>query len=245
MNRIKSTLRKWAPFYLLLQRIYYGFRWTAETSILGTKLPEWIWKTQHLFKGRRWIQEYLGSVDHPRRRLLIEKVSLSAPFETALEIGCSMGVNLYLLAQEFPAARLYGIDISSQAIREGKKWLERTHVRNVELFNGKADNLRWFGDKSMDVVFTHATLMYIGIDKINKVMREMSRTARKSLIFYEWELDSLPKGYQWYDGHWIYSYQTLLARHFSSHNIRVSRLPSDLWIDENWRKFGSIIEVKL
>ncbi|MFX1535850.1 MAG: class I SAM-dependent methyltransferase [Promethearchaeota archaeon] len=245
MNRIKSALRKWGSFYGLLQRTYYGFWRIIETSILGTKLPEWIWKTQHIFKGRRWIEEYLESVDHPRRRLLIEKIALNEPLESFLEIGCGMGANLYLLAKEFPTARLYGIDISSQAIREGKRWLERTNVKNVELFVGKADELGWLEDNSIDVVFTYATLMYIGIDKINKVIKEISRIARKLIFLYEWDFNDLSKGYQWYDGHWIYNYKSFLARYFSSNNIIVSRLPQDLWSDESWKRFGSIIEAKL
>lgn len=212
--------------------------------MLGTRLPELIWKTQHFLTGRSLREEYLESVNHPGRRVLVQRLSAHAP-ESVLEIGCGMGANLYLLAKEFPMVKLYGIDISSKAVKEGRKWFEEAQVKNVELFASKADGLGWLEDKCIDIVFTYATLMYIGNDKIDKVLAEMVRIARKSLILYEWDIENSSKGYRWYYGHWIYNYKTFLEKYFSSDKITVSKLPQGLWGDENWEEYGVIIEAWL
>ena len=83
-----------------------------------------------------------------------------------MEVGCSAGVNIYVISQAFPGVKLYGIDINKRAIEEGKKQFERMGMSNVFLYTGKADKLKRFDDKSKDVVFTDAILMYIGPEKI-------------------------------------------------------------------------------
>lgn len=180
MNSIKSFLRRWPIFYSLLQRVYYSFRRVLELHILGTKLQEWIWS------ANRGVNEGLESISHPHRKLLLDKISSYSPFENILEIGCNAGPNLCLLSKKVPNARIYGIDINSKAIEEGKKHLKEEGMNNVFLSVRRADRLESFGDKSIDVVFTDAVLMYIGPDKIYNVIGEMIRVARKAIIFNEW-----------------------------------------------------------
>ncbi len=245
MSTIKVFLKKWPKFYHLLQRIYYAFYYFIEVYVFGTQTQEWIWKTRHIFKSNKWTQECIETRNHPHRHILLERISSFVPIKSIMEIGCSSGVNLYLLAKEYSDAKLYGIDINAKAIQEGNISLRQQGIRNVELFVGKADDLERFADKSMDVIFTDATLMYIGPDKIRKVMGELRRIACKGLIFNEWHCENRSRENRWYYGHWIYNYKTLLAKFFSSDNISISRHSEGLWDDENWSKFGSIIEVRL
>lgn len=58
-------------------------------------------------------------------------------------------------------------------------------ISNVKLLEGKADTLGEFQDKSFDIVFTNALLIYIGPDEIREVVKEMIRITRKALILME------------------------------------------------------------
>ena len=212
---------------------------------MGTKFQELIWKTRHIFRDDRWSQECCETISHPRRQILIERISSYVPFDSILEIGCSSGANLYLLAREYPYVALYGIDINAKAIKEGNVYLRQQGITNVKLIVSRADELKRFNDKTIDIVFTDSTLMYIGVDKIKKVIEEMKRVSCKGLLLSEWHSEDNSRAHFWYDGHWVYNYKGLLAKYFHSDIITVSRHPEDLWDDEAWRRFGSIIEVRL
>ena len=247
MNSIKSFLKRWPLFYDLLQRIYYASRQVIEVHMLGTKVQEWIWKTRHLYKGSGWTNGYCKSISHPHRQFLVHKISSYVPLESILEIGCNTGPNLYLLAKKFPKTKLYGIDINSHAIKEGQEWFEQVGIKDILLSAGKADELECFDDCSIDVVFTDAVLLYIGPDKIEKVIRQIERIARKVLIFNEWhwENNSQKQKHFYYHGHWVYNYKALLIDYFPADNIKISKLKKDLWVDSGWELFGAIIEVRL
>ncbi len=219
-----------------------------EQRVLGTRVQEWIWKTRHIYKGSNWVKGYCGSIDHPHRQLLIDKVVSYAPFESVLEIGCNTGPNLFLLAEMFPEAQLYGMDINSRAIKEGKRWFEEMGIKTVLLSTGKADRLNKFRDASIDVVFTDAVLIFIGPDRIEKAIEEMKRVARKAIILNEWHRESNSKGGErglWLDGRWIYDYGLLLVHFFPPDNVRIKKLPTGLWGGGDWEEFGVTIEVSI
>lgn len=244
MNSIKSFLRKWPNFYSILQRIYYGFRRFLELHILGTKLQEWIWSAN---RGKDYVNEGRESISHPHRKFLLDKILYYSPFENILEIGCNAGPNLYLFSKQFPHVKLYGIDINGRAIEEGKKHFKEEGISNVSLAVGRADRLASFADKSIDVVFTDAVLMYVGPDKICGVISEMVRIARKAVIFNEWHHNSInTKRYFYHYGHWVYDYAYLLSSYGSLDSIKTTKIPKEIWGDPGgWEKYGSIIEVEL
>jgi ubiquinone/menaquinone biosynthesis C-methylase UbiE len=219
-----------------------------ETYIVGTKVQEWIWQTRHIYKGDDWATGYCGTINHPHRQILVGRISSYAPFGRILEIGCNTGPNLYLLAVKFPQAKFYGIDINPEAVRKGNEWFEKLSVKNIVLSLGRADQMDGFSSKSMDVVFTDSTLMFIGPDKIYRVIGGMIRVARKALVFNEHHLEPKVGNERecFYDyGHWIYDYHTLLEKYVPSKDIRITKLPEGAWDDERWKKFGAVIEVKL
>jgi methyltransferase-like protein/SAM-dependent methyltransferase len=50
-----------------------------------------------------------------------------------LELGCSMGGNLIVMAQDHPASRYLGIDASSRQIAEGWKTIDALELKNIQL----------------------------------------------------------------------------------------------------------------
>ena len=80
--------------------------------------------------------------------------------------------------------------------------------------------------------------------KIKKVIEEMLRVARQALILLEWHCfnsKSNPLGV--YAGHWMRDYVALLKEFVPERKIQVIKLPEELWSDENWQRYGGVVEV--
>jgi SAM-dependent methyltransferase len=221
-------------------KVYHSLRRTTEI-VFGTRFDETIWRFRHIYKPR-WAEGYIRSFSHPHRQLLIDRIAANMPFSSVLEVGCATGPNLYSLAKRFPDAHYVGVDINPEAIKQGKRFFKQQGVCNVSLLVGKADKLQRFPDKSFDIVFTDAVLMYVGPDKIGKVAEEIQRIARKTIILVEHHSKQESSLGSYIEKWWIRNY-TRLFKPFS-HQIRVMKIPPETW-GGNWGKFGYIIEVTL
>ncbi|MBS7632037.1 class I SAM-dependent methyltransferase [Candidatus Bathyarchaeota archaeon] len=221
-----------------LSMLYHRTRLLLNT-LLGTRFNELIWRFRHIYR-RGWAEGLITSASHPHRKLLAERISLHAPFRDVLEIGCATGPNLYVLAKTFPNVRYVGIDINPSAIKQGKIFFEKEKINNVSLLTAKADALR-FSDKSFDIVFTDAVLMYIGPDKIMQVTEEIQRIARKAIVLVEHHSgEESPIGVnmgKW----WLRNYVKLFQPYIRQ--ARCTKITSDVW-GGNWSRFGYIIEME-
>jgi len=258
-NRLKPFLKRWPKFYNFIKKWYFEFReiqYKFGMRLLGTRLKERYWAKRHLRKGddwgygnSDWVRGYWDSRNHPHRSFLVEKISKFLP-SSILEIGCNCGPNLYLLAEKFPRAEIVGVDINPIAVQKGNEWLVREGISNVRLLVGKADELSNFEDKSIDILFTDAVLMYIGPDKIMKVIKEMARIARRALVLVEWHYlesgcrDSRGLGV-YHCGAWKRDYVMLLRQFAREERIVMTKITQDTWPDRNWSEVGAIIEVIL
>lgn len=224
----------------------------------GTEAMEKEWATRHLRECERerddwgkgggdWIKSYRDSLDHPHRSVLVETISRFNP-SSILEIGCNCGPNLYLLAKKFSDAEIRGIDINPITVQEGSEWFAQEGIPNVEISVGKADELEQFPDNFFDVVFTDAVLIYVGPDKIEKIMREMIRITRKALILVEWHnfkpnhKDSHVFGI-YHLGCWKRDYMSLLKCFLPEENIHITKITEKVWHGKNWKDTGAIIEI--
>ncbi|MFA6190601.1 MAG: class I SAM-dependent methyltransferase [Candidatus Staskawiczbacteria bacterium] len=210
-------------------------------KILGTKSNELSWRFRHFFDNE-WAKSYISesAIKHPHRKLLVEDISKTYPFENVLEVGCASGANLYLLAEKFPKVSFYGIDISKNAIKEGKNFFYRKSFKNIFLQNLGINQLENFTDKSMDIIFTDATIIYIGKDQIEKVFKEMCRIAKKTIILCEQHTE----GKSFYDNKWVHNYREIINKVVPQAKIIFTKIPENIWAGE-WAKYGYIIEVKL
>jgi ubiquinone/menaquinone biosynthesis C-methylase UbiE len=248
-KKLKSFLKRWPKFYNFLKRGYFAFS-GMRRRLVGTKLEEKYWAKRHFRQGddwgnkeNDWVRGYWDSRDHSHRSFLMKRIFKLSP-SSILEIGCNCGPNLYIFAKKFPDAEIRGIDVNPMAVQKGNEWFTEEGISNVKLLVGKADDLRQFKDKSFDVVFTDAVLIYIGPDKIKKVIEEMLRVTRKALIFLEWHcFDSRCNPLGVYVGHWMRDYIALLREFVPESKIKVTKLPKALWPDQNWQRWGGVIEV--
>lgn len=191
--------------------------------------------------NKKWIDGYWESQNHPHRKELIDAIQEMRPFGSILEVGCSCAPNLALIKKEFLNVEVAGIDINKYVIEEAKRKVPEGNFKVA-----KADKLP-FPDKSFDIVFTDAVLMYVDDKKIVETIREFLRVAKKALIFVEWHSyigDGLGKEKiikDYYQNIYVRNYKRLME--LFGENAEMSMIKN--WPSENWQKYGEIIRVRL
>ncbi|MFC2004673.1 class I SAM-dependent methyltransferase [Chloroflexota bacterium] len=260
---LKRLLSRWPVLYKLAAKVYANLRFSLLLEyIIGTKAREREWAIRHLKKGNdwgnikhsgaenEWVLGYWDSREHSHRALLQKKIAELSPISSVLEIGCNCGPNLYLIARRFPDIKIQGIDINPIAIDKGKELLAAEGITNVNLSIVKADELGDFPDKSFDVVFTDAVLIYVGRDKIKQVLKEMVRITNKGMILLEHQCsgfgngDRLTLGIR-HNGLWQRDYEALLKLITPESTIQITKVTEDIWPDKEWQETGAIIKVRL
>lgn len=263
---LADRLKRWPILFRLVEKVYFALKPVRIKEVfLGTGAREKEWASRHLSKGSNWtgkqyagdddewVMGYWDSRDHPHRPFLIKKIAPFAPFSSILEIGANCGPNLYLLAQRFPDVEMVGVDINPRAVEKGNELLAAEGVSNVRLLVAKADELGQFQDKSFDVVFTDAVLIYIGPDKIKNVVQDMLRVARRALILMERQsFESSGK-----DPHglgvshndlWLRDYTVLFKQFVPEEQMAITKITGDIWPDSThlgWQETGVFVEVNL
>jgi ubiquinone/menaquinone biosynthesis C-methylase UbiE len=210
---------------------------------LGTASDEFYWKFRHLF-DRNWAEDYLSEEALSNTKFITGEIERRIPFSSLLEVGCASGPNLYGLAKKYPEIKFYGIDISRKAIEVGKKIFAKEKISNIFLSEGKAENLEKFKDKSVDLVFSSAVLIYIGPDKIRQVLKEMVRVAKKKIILFEWNSERAEDSL--FKAHWVHNYRFLINKFLPpGEKVKITKFPFSKDWSGGWEEFGSIIEVSL
>jgi len=123
----------------------------------------------------------------PERLSAIAKLfELDAPApETCrvLELGCSMGGNLVVIAQDHPGSRCVGIDASSRQIAEGWKTIDALGLKNIQL---KHLDILDVGDDlgQFDYIISHGVFSWVPAAVQNKMLEICKRHLAPSGVAY-------------------------------------------------------------
>lgn len=133
-----------------------------------------------------WIATYQRSVGAKHRTALVDVLKTIQP-ETLLEVGCHCGPNLVRCAAEFPALEMLGVDINSDAIDAGKRWVTSQGLASrIQLTAGRMPAVTAdLPDRCCDVVLSCYALAYIAPADLDAVLYEMGRLAAKAVILAE------------------------------------------------------------
>lgn len=176
-----------------------------------------------------WITGYEESVRHPHRFDVLQILHGLRPFDSLLEIGCSVGPNLKLINQEFPDVSLAGIDPNEESVKRAQKFVVN---RKVHVGLGDA---RTIGFDEADVVLADASLMYITPEEIQAVMDRLALVAKKAIVIVERFNDSKlgePTG-----GVWGRDYELLLKER--GFKVEKTKMAPEAWPGSpNWQKYG-------
>ncbi len=196
------------------------------------------------WKNRKadWFESYGKTIDHPHRQLILEKLK-KIKFGHIMEIGCNCAPNMLLVTKTFPGVEVGGVDINADSIKVAKELMPK-YAFNFEVRS--ADNI-YFSDKCMDVVLTDMALIYVGPDKIHKVMKEITRIARNNIVLCEFHTKNPLKalGLWATSGYFARDYERLL-RKYNYYDIELTKLTEEDWPGGNPQKdFGYIITARL
>ena len=123
----------------------------------------------------------------PERLAAIAKLfSLdSAPPENCrvLELGCSMGGNLVVMAQDHPRSHFVGIDASSRQIAEGWKTVDRLGLKNLRLAHVDILDIgQEFGE--FDYIISHGVFSWVPARVQNKMLEICQRHLAPNGVAY-------------------------------------------------------------
>lgn len=100
--------------------------------------------------------------------------------DSVLEIGCYCGYRLKKVKERFPQKKYIGLDIVNKALEIARKILNK----DVELIKADAQDIP-LENKSIDLIYTFASLMHVSFRNIKKVVKEMERVAKKYILLVE------------------------------------------------------------
>ncbi len=179
--------------------------------------------------GGSWIDEYVASVNHPHRTLILEALKEFPGFQSLLEVGCNAGPNLLRIREAYPKARLMGIDVNYDAVQKAQEIVPNAivHCSSVECLPPDFDGVGYF-----DCVLADAVLMYV--ENIGQALKEMNRVAKRGIIIFDWyaEEESV------IDFHHARNYPKLLAD--LGFKTTVINLTQESWPSEKWQKNGRL-----
>jgi SAM-dependent methyltransferase len=100
-----------------------------------------------------------------------------------LELGCSMGGNLIVMAQDHPGSRFLGIDASSRQIGEGWKTIDTLGLKNIQL---KQLDILDIGDDigEFDYIISHGVFSWVPAPVQGKMLEICQRHLAPNGVAY-------------------------------------------------------------
>lgn len=149
-------------------------------ALRNTKTHLAYWKNRKI----DWQESYLKTWNHKHRSVISSALRLF-PWISLFEIGVGGGANIVRLVKDFPGKQIGGIDINKEAI----EFCSKTFKGGLFKVGDGKDIM--MSDKSVDVVLTDMTLIYISPWEIKKYLKEIERITRSYVVFCEFHSDSL------------------------------------------------------
>ena len=174
-NRLKTFIQK---HHNSSKRDYLGrMNLKKPLKIQNAKkygLKYWDGARDEGYGGYKYIPGYWKGV----AQKIIETYSLNENSKI-LDIGCGKGFLLYEIYRLLPKAKLFGIDISSYALKRAKV---KDKIRYLNL---NAQSKLPFKKNYFDLVISLGTLHNLEIHEFKKAILEINRVSKKTYIMVE------------------------------------------------------------
>jgi cyclopropane fatty-acyl-phospholipid synthase-like methyltransferase len=169
---------------LLNRALHWGFK---ECWNLFRMRSYWNSCAQENARKHIAIDDWESEEDFHRSGLRdIQKILASSGVTLAqgsrvLEIGCGIGRLLKPLAMERRDLEIYGVDVSTEMIQQGKERL--SDVNNIYLAQVNGKDLSLFENEFFDFIFSYVTFQHIPRRYLDDIFGEVHRVLKKKGIF--------------------------------------------------------------
>lgn len=186
-----------------------------------------------------WKESYLSTWNHPHRSAIIWMLK-GITFYSLWEVGVGGGANLIKILKELPGKQLGGSDVSEDAIALCKETFKDG------LFHVEPGNNLLMSDKSVDVVLSDMTLIYVSPKDIDSYLKEFKRVGRLYVVLCEFHSKSWWKRLKArFGGYHVHNYRRLLKKH-GYYDVLIQHLPEALWPGtDNNTEFRTIITARI
>lgn len=198
-------------------------------------------KHSKYWRGRRidWKTSYFDTLNHPHRGLL-SFILKSINFFSLWEVGVGGGANIARFVQDLPGRQYGGSDVNADAI----KFCSDTFKGG--LFHVESGNDMMMSDKSVDVILSDATLIYVSPFDIDSYLKEFKRVGRNNLVLCEFHSNSFLKRLKLYlkAGYFAHNYRKKLEKQ-GFFDIMIQKIPKEIWPGTPWEEWGYIITARI
>ena len=155
----------------------------------GLKLPKLRDQRDYWTRRGQVYMDEITASGYLEREVFFQEMLISQlrtlEFQSFFEAGCGFGWNIKRVKEEFPTARVGGVDFSLSQLKNS---LAYTNGLSIPVTNGDACCLP-FQDNAYDVAFSLGVFMNIHPDRIETALREMMRVSGKYIIHLEYDQD--------------------------------------------------------
>lgn len=183
------------------------------------------WKYRHLITPG-WETGALAKVDYPQTAFIVDQVLGLGP-RSVLEFGCGSGSNLIAVRKKSPEVACLGLDISRAAVAAGNKYISEHSLAGVELRAGDHRALSDFPDRSFDVTFAAAVLIYFDPKRAAEVVSELFRLSAKGVVLVEQPAAGAVPEFQ--GKKWFHPYEGIFRSLPGCAAVRVAKISPEIW----------------
>lgn len=204
------------------------------------------WQKEELKESKQ--NNHLGPLRYSERAVLVEAFASRNPKGVVLEIGCSYGQTIHILAPLFPNVHFVGIDIDQQRVVEGNQLLKNAGIANAELIVGDGRSLEQFSESSFDLVYSVAALLYFHPSDFSSAVENFLRVSRKGVLMLEMHCQSAGVGELRDEratkgSYWLRNYVQALKD--VNCTVEIQPIDNPLWTTEFWQEKAALIDVQV
>jgi ubiquinone/menaquinone biosynthesis C-methylase UbiE/uncharacterized protein YbaR (Trm112 family) len=178
-NRSRFGIPYYKLDYLMKKHLFNFF---------GIKLPKLKDQRDYwLLRGNEYYHEFSTS-GYQNFEIFFQNIVINElkklEFNSIFEAGCGFGWNIKRFKQEFPKAKVGGLDFSHTQLFNAKN----NYIKNDEIILTEGDITRMpFQDNAFDVGFSLGVFMNINKSKIDRAIDEMIRVCKKYIVHMEYD----------------------------------------------------------
>ena len=189
------------------------------------------------------------------RGVILESIFRGVPLKKILEVGCGCGQNFWFLKRLLPNTPLTGVERDKSLFVEGERLVNQLKLKNINFVPATPTNKLPFEDKSFDLSYTCAALLYTDAHQIEFVIAEMIRVTKFRIVLLEQH--KVDPGYSeqnlgvWVSklngsgGYWIRDYEKLLSKFVQVKSVKMSKVKKPRFLGESWQETAFLIEAEL